>query len=360
MRNPSWLEGYSGFLKLNIKELNFGKKIRGKKSKKSAGVIPVTITKRDCISIASEIFDLTGLAAPITGRIKLDISVLHQRQIGWDDPIPNELKTIWIANFDLIKELGSLTFRRAVIPDDAVNLDAETLDAADAGETLICSAIYIRYMRRCGKYSCQLIFALTKVIHDLTIPRAELAAALLNASTGHVVRLSLKDMHKKSWKLTDSQVTLHWLNCTKSALKMWVRNRVVEITWLCDRLMWHYVASKDMIADLGAKIKDVGPESAWIQGYPWMRSVATEFPIQSIDEIVLSGKDKNDANKEKVVTDFTFNNLQCLTTKYVPNEVGARYKFSNYLVDPNKVFIIIIIQTYKGLIYIQKSRIFKK
>ena len=104
--------------------------------------------------------------------------------------------------------------------------------------------------------------------------------------------------------------------------------------------MWHYIASKDIIADLGtrkgAKSKNVGPESAWIQGYPWMRSVATEFHIQSTDEIVLSGKDKNDANKEKVVTDFTFNNLQCLTTKYVPNEVGARYKFSNYLVDPNK------------------------
>ena len=58
-----------------------------------------------------------------------------------------------------------------------------------------------------------------------------------------------------------------------------------------------------------------------------MRSIATEFPIQSIDEIVLSGKEKNDANKEKMVTDFTFNSLQCLTTKYVPNEVGARYKF---------------------------------
>ena len=166
------------------------------------------------------------------GGIKLDISVSHQHQIGWDDLIPNELKTIWIANFDLIKELGSLTFRCAVIPDDAVNLDTETLDAADAGETLICSAIYIRYKRHCGKYLCRLIFGRTIVIHDLTIPRSELAATLLNASTCHVDRLSLKDMHKKSWKLTDSQVTLHWLNCTKSALKMWVRNRVVEITQL--------------------------------------------------------------------------------------------------------------------------------
>ena len=235
----------------------------------------------------------------------------------------------------MIKELESLIFHRAVTPEDEVSLDEEAIDTADVSETLICSAIYVRYKRRCGKYSCQLIFAFTKVIHDLTIPRAELAA-----STGHVVSLSLKDMHKKSWKLTDSQVTRHWLYCTKSALKMWVRNRVVEITRLYDRSMWHYAASKDMIPDLGtrkgAEIKELGPESGWIQDYPWKRSTATEFPIQSIDEIVLSGKEKNDANKEKVVTDFTFNSMQCLTTKYVPNEIGARYKLSNYLVNPNK------------------------
>ena len=51
-------------------------------------------------------------------------------------------------------------------------------------------------------------------------------------------------MYKRCWKLTDSQVTLHWLNCTKTALKMCVRDRVIEITRLNDRLSWYCVASK--------------------------------------------------------------------------------------------------------------------
>ena len=105
-----------------------------------------------------------------------------------------------------------------MIPVDAVSLDVE------AGENLICSAIYARYKRRNGEYSWQLLLARTKIIHDLTTPRAELAAAFLNASTGHILHLSLKNMHKRCWKLTDNQVNLHWLNCTKSALKMWVRS----------------------------------------------------------------------------------------------------------------------------------------
>ena len=147
-----------------------------------------------------------------------------------------------------------------MLPVDAVSLDVETIDTADAGENLICSAIYVRYKCRDGEYSCQFIFARTKVIHDLATPGAELAASFLNASTGHIVHLSLKNMYKRCWKSTDSQVTY----CTKTAHKMWVRNRAIEITRLNHRLSWHYVASKDMIADLGTrkgvKIEDVEPK----------------------------------------------------------------------------------------------------
>ena len=86
-----------------------------------------------------------------------------------------------------------------------------------------------------GDNSCQLIFARTKIVHNLSITRAELEAALLNASIGHLVQLSLKNMRNKCWKLTGSQVALHWINCTRTELKMRVRNQVVEITRLADR-----------------------------------------------------------------------------------------------------------------------------
>ena len=71
--------------------------------------------------------------------MRLDIGVLYQRQLDWDDPIPNELKRVWEANFDVIRELGNIQFKRAVVPDDAVNLDIETIDTTDAGENLVCA-----------------------------------------------------------------------------------------------------------------------------------------------------------------------------------------------------------------------------
>ena len=92
-------------LMLNIKELNFNKKIRGKISSKNAGIIPEKLTKRDCVNIVAEVFDTLGFVTSLLAGIKLDISGLHQRLLDWDDPIPGELKNIWIGNFDLIKEL---------------------------------------------------------------------------------------------------------------------------------------------------------------------------------------------------------------------------------------------------------------
>ena len=328
------------FIGLNISELNFSRKVRGKKPVDGLGVIPEKLSLRNCVSRSSEVFDTMGLVAPILAGIKLDVTKLHKECELWEDPIPSHLKEIWIENFGVIDELRNLKFRRAVVPPDALNLDMETIETADAGEELICAAIYARFQRRSGAYSYQLILARTKVIHDLSIPRGELEAALLNASTGHIVRLSLKERLKRCWKLSDSQVVLHWINCTRYALKMWVRNRVVEIVRLTLLSSWRYVGSKQNIADLatrkGAKISDIGPESSWIKGFPWMREPEKNFPLKKVEELTLTVNEKSDANKEKVVHDLPDEQFQCLNCRYVPKEVGDRYLFSQYLIDPNK------------------------
>ena len=85
------------FIKLNISELNFNKKLRGKKSAENVGVIPNAFSKRDCLRRVSEIYDPLGRIAPILAGMKLDISFLYQRQLAWDDPIPSDLKAIWEA-----------------------------------------------------------------------------------------------------------------------------------------------------------------------------------------------------------------------------------------------------------------------
>ena len=224
------------------------------------------LSQKATVSRVSGVFDPLGRVAPILGGMKLDINELHKRRLDWDDPIPNNLKEVRAANFNLIQDMGNIKFYRALVLEDAVSVDIETIDIADAGENLTCASTYARFKRRNEDYSCQLVFSRTKMIHEL---EAELEAASMNAST--VCGKSFGDLHK-SWKLIESQVVLQWLNCTKSPLKMWIRNRVVEITRLVDPSSWHYVNSENMAADLGTrkgeKIEDVGPNSPWINGLP--------------------------------------------------------------------------------------------
>ena len=287
------------------------------------------------MSGVAEIFDPLGKMTPIVCCLELDISELSTRKLDWDDVIPDDLCKIWRTNFVIIDEISRVRFNRAIVPDDSVDLFVETIDTGDASSKLICAAVYVRFRRKNNTYPCHLVFARSKVVpRDTSMPRAELMAALLNASSGHCVKLAFGAYHTKCWKLTDSQVVLHWINSKKSALKMWVRYRVIEINRLTDVDKWHYVDSKNMIADIGARKgakMSVRSDSNWICGLTWMEGGECEFPIKTLKEIVLDNNEVGDLNKESIIKENWG-----LTCKIVSDEYKNRYDFSEYLIDPNR------------------------
>ena len=67
---------------------------------------------------------------------------------------------------------------------------------------------------------------------------------------------------------------------------------------------------------------------------PWMRGSPANFPFSSVDDIKLSAKEKSETAKEKVV-DVDDASTFCAVT-YVPKEVEDRYRFSQYLISPNR------------------------
>ena len=321
---------------LKTPQCNLDQKKRSKKS------IRDKLVRRDCVSVVYGIFDPRGLSAPVVCGLKLDLHDLTVLKLDWDDEIPDNLKQIWVSNFEMIQELGNIRYKRAVVPSDAVNLNMETVDFSDASQKMICIAIYVRFLRKSGEYSSQLLFSRTKIVpQDMTLPRAELLAASLNASTGHVVKTALGDRHTKAWKLTDSQVVMHWINCFRSKLKMFVRNLVINIHRLSMLEDWRHVDSANNLADLGTrkgmKVSDVGPESKWVNGLDWMKCDPSEFPVKTISEINLSNENKREAQKEQIIVENLDSSVTCLSYfPVVPSIVKDRYKFSKYVVDPNK------------------------
>ena len=303
-----WFSAEDNF-SLNLPDqLNFSKKKRGRKSAEGVGVIPSKLTKRDCLSKVAEIFDPLGRVTPLTSAMKLDIRELTLLNLDWDHVIPDAMREVWRSNFEMMEEIGSLRFQRAVIPEDAIDTCVDTIDVGDASQTMICVAIYARFKRKSGGFSCQLVFSRSKVVpRDMSVPRAELLAASLNASTGFVVKKAFGDRHQRSYKLTDSQVSLHWMGSPRTKLKLWARNRVREINRLSDIDDWKYVESKLNISDLGtkkgAKLVDVGPDSDWINGMEWMRGEEDSFPLKDISEVILGPEGKREARKEYLTLD---------------------------------------------------------
>ena len=118
----------------------------------------------------------------------------------------------------------------------------------------------------------------------------------------------------------------------------------IEARCLAPAEKWLYVRSKDNIADLGTpkgcKIEELKPESEWFLGKPWMTLPAEKFPLKTIEDISLSPEEAREMNKEKfkVNEDFqahwTYWTLQGASEE--SSEIGKRYAFSKYLIDPNR------------------------
>ena len=272
------------YLTLDISELNFAKKQRGKKpANSSTGIIPAKLTRRHCVSKVAEVFDLTGKVTPITAAMKLDLHDLVLRGLDWDDVIPDNLRSIWKTHFEMMQEIKHIKYKRTIIPEDAADLNIITIDFGDASKSIACAAIYARILRKNGEYSCQLIFSRSKLLpSQMSQPRAELFAAVLNTHTGEVVRRALQSSFKRAIKLTDSQIVLHWINNDDIILKQWVRNRVVDIRRFTDPSDWQYINTKYMLADIatrkGATLEDINQTSTWINGAEWMKYKEEDFP----------------------------------------------------------------------------------
>ena len=329
---------------------------------------------RDCVEKLAELFDLLGRITPLIVGMKLDVSILHRAGLGWEDILPDNSRLFRLLANELMQEIKGITYRRAIVPCDAKYLNIFTLDTGDASSKLICAAIYARFERKCGSFSCQLVFSRSKVTPEgISIPRAELMAACMNGATGHTVKKAFGNYHKESLKFSDSMVALHWIASTKMVLDTWVRNHVVEINRLCELSIWRYVESRHMIADIGtrkgAKIPDVIEGSKWIYGLQWMTKPVQDFPSSTIDELKLNQNDLEEAEKEKICIQSFYNQRELGFDTYVDEQVKLRYELSNYIIDPDRfrfrkvVRILALVLTFvkkiaKKIVRVQNGKTF--
>ena len=121
-----WIPEIDSF-SLKIQPLHFGKKKRGKFPddlvRYSGGPIgqfvPESLSRRMCTSVAARIYDVAGLLAPLSLKLKFDLRKLILADPSWDNPISTSLRELWINNFKMIEDVKDILYVRCRIPEDS-------------------------------------------------------------------------------------------------------------------------------------------------------------------------------------------------------------------------------------------------
>ena len=371
--------------------LNFSPKLRGKKSNSPESFkIPTHPTCRQVGGKTAEVWDLSGIFTPLVARFKLDLHTLVERGLDWDDKIPDDLCADWEEKFSLMKGIGDVRVKRAVVPSDAKNLEFHTIEAGDASAKMIIVATYVRIERKNGEFSCSLILGKSKLVpKGMSLPRAELTAARLNSQLGHLVQRALGDRAGKRVSVTDSEITLHWLNSWSKPLKQFVRGSVIQTLRLTEQEQWKWIPSEANPCDIGTRrqvcLNDVKPGGEWEKGKDWMRGPCKLFPTKTVDEIKITSEKESSFKSEfagsqsfhidtsilDLARDYEVNfgmpdrapTNVFLNVNMIPSEIAKRIYHSKHLVDPTRFKfhkLIRIMGLVKGFIRKLRSQVTKK
>ena len=352
-------------LRLDIKDLYLEKARRGKPPEPIKGDIKTALrgkfTKRVLTGKVAGVYDPLGLAAPITAKYKLDLHELSLLKLDWDDPVPEELLDTWVTNLSQIQDLRSVHFRRTIIPADAINTNITLVVSVDASENLAMAVVPSCVETKGNKFLCQLIAAKAMIVSVTTILKAELKPALLGSVLGHTVKSNLGSQYAGSILVTDSTISLYWMNQDERPLQVGVRNCVIQIRRFSDMADWSHVSGELNIADLGTRpteVFNIDVGSEWQVGKKWMTLPRHKMPLVSPCELTLSNEEKRIAAKETKARDIGGHVLTALVDK-----VSLRYAFSRYVVDPCVLSwhkSVRVLAYVKRFIAVLKNRIKKK
>ena len=271
-------------LQVKIPRLHFGKRTRGRLDPKTEyfdgdfgtmdNFVPKNLTRRHIVSKRAGIFDVLGKIEPIKAKLKVFERKVLYSTIGWDDPMPEELRAEAVKNFILVEELRNIQYHRPRIPVDAVSTRARLTLVVDAAKEVIMIDIYIGFKKKDGTWSNEHLIS-RSALCNMTTPRNEMAAMVGGANLLFVVIKALLKFVEEHISCCDSEIVLNWIFSDHRRLDTWHRNRVVQVRRILDLDSLYHVSGKFNPADIGTRPEgitkaDVGPGSRYEQGDHWM------------------------------------------------------------------------------------------
>ncbi|XP_018402055.1 PREDICTED: uncharacterized protein LOC108779187 [Cyphomyrmex costatus] len=244
----------------------------------------VSKTKRAILSTIARLFDPMGWVAPVIVAAKILMQQLWRCGCGWDDKIPPDVQSRWTSIYQSLSSIDGLTLPRWT-SRGSDTAGCELHGFADASSVAYAAAVFMRVTSLSGEVVVTLLAAKSKVapVRPTSVPRLELAAAVLLTRLMDFVRVSLDIPTLACHCWTDSAVALAWLSRDPSSWKTFVAHRVAFIRSRFPPSQWCHVPTADNPADcasrglLGAELAS---HPLWWRGPSWLRLGESDWPVR--------------------------------------------------------------------------------
>jgi len=303
-------------------------------------------TRRSILSVASSLYDPLGLVAPVTLIPKLILQRACRLNLGWDEQIPDADAENWSQWLASLPALSKVSISRCVIPSE---LDRSTLRAelhmfSDASEYAYGSSAYLKVYDANGHSKCSLIIGKSRLapIKAMSIPRLELAAAVVAVKLYQIIVEELDIQISERYFWTDSMIVLGYIRNETKRFKTFVANRLSIIHEMTSPHDWRYVPSKSNPADIASR--GIDPQEyekleTWLVGPEFLKRNKAEWPVQ-VSNVVLHEDDIELKPQACVLnTQGKCNSIMsALLNKFsdwrkLKNAVGWLLRFKEFLVE---------------------------
>lgn len=252
------------------------------------------LSRRGVLSTVASIFDPLGFVAPFILIGKQILQQMCHDKVGWDEPLPDDLRPRWESWLFDLKNLADVKIKRCYLPSEFKEVQRYELHYfADASVTGYGACTYMRAISDTGQIHCSLVAGKARVAPTkvTTVPRLELSAAVVAARMSDMLRKELEiDAQEVFW--TDSKVVLGYVNNDARRFHVFVANRIQRIKDSTRPDQWRHVSSEDNPADhasRGLRAKELiasnwfsGPDFLWREELPCgnveVEDIAAEDP----------------------------------------------------------------------------------
>ena len=195
---------------------------------------------------------------------KLFMQELWHRQMDWDEPLPDDMRTRWhnLRN-DLLLTFINQVKRFSQNPE---TVPMEIHVFVDANKKAYGAVAYI-----CHGGQPSLIMSKTRVapIKELTLPKLDLMDKVIQVHYSLIITAIFR---YSSILWSDSQIVLYWM-LNQRKLKPFVASWIQEINNLVSNSSWRYCPTQDNPADLltrGITYKAFAQCKHWEYGPSWI------------------------------------------------------------------------------------------